>query len=148
MRSTKIFTTFLFLLCIFLIYNGWDIHTEYNYEPLGPKPFPIASLLLIALCSVLLFFFAEDTEVHWGDLHLWKKLVIFIIALFVFATIFEYLGFIIATSCLVFVIALLFEAKWLYAFIFAGILGVGFYYVCENLLQITLPLGLIFEKVS
>lgn len=147
MRSTKFFTIFLFLLCVFLIYNGWEIHTEYNYEPLGPKPFPIASLFLIALCAVLLFFFAEDTDVHWGDLHLWKKLLIFVSALFIFAVIFEYLGFMIAASCLIFVIALLFEAKLVYAFIFATIIGVSFYYICENLLQITLPFGLIFEKV-
>lgn len=147
MKSTKIFAAFLFLLCVFLIYNGWEIHTEYSYEPLGPKPFPIASLFLIAFCAVLLFFFAEDTDVHWGDLHLWKKLLIFVSALFIFAAIFEYLGFIITASCLIFAIALLFEAKLVYAFIFAVIAGVGFYFIFENLLQITLPFGLIFEKV-
>ncbi|MDE5602810.1 MAG: tripartite tricarboxylate transporter TctB family protein [Helicobacter sp.] len=127
-----------------MLYNGLSISTTYSYEPLGPKPFPIASLSLIALCSIALFFFAEDTKVNWGNLTLWKKLVILSIALFIFAGIFEYLGFIIASIFLSFTMALLFGAKKLYAIIFAIIISFLLYYLFDRLLQITLPIGYVF----
>lgn len=145
MLSTRIFACFLLCVSVFLIFSGWSISAQYNYEPLGPKPFPIVSLFLIAFCSILLFFFAEDTKVSWGNLELWKKLVILVAVLFLFAGMFEYLGFIISACFLIFTMSLLFEARVIYSMVFAIFGSIGFYYFFENFLQITLPFGLIFE---
>ncbi|MCI5968474.1 tripartite tricarboxylate transporter TctB family protein [Helicobacter sp.] len=145
MLSTRVFSAFLFFLSIFLFYNALGISTEYSYEPLGPRPFPLISLFLIIVCAILLYFFAEDTKASWGQTSLWKKICILLAAMFIFAGIFEYFGFIIATIFLVFIMAILFGAKIIQSFILAIFCGFAFYYVFENLLQITLPFGLIFQ---
>ncbi|EBD1779072.1 TPA: tripartite tricarboxylate transporter TctB family protein [Campylobacter jejuni] len=145
MLSTRIFAVFLLLISAFLLYNGWQITTEYNYEPLGPRPFPVASLILIMLCCVLLLFFAENTRVQWGDFSFWKKLIILILSLSIFALIFEYVGFMLSVGFLVFIMSVLYGAKPYLAMLFALFCGIAFYYFFENLLQITLPFGLIFE---
>lgn len=148
MISTRIFSIFLFILSAFLVYHGLDINPKFSYEPLGPKPFPIASLSLIMICCVLLLFFAEDTNVHWGDLGLWKKLIVLVASLFIFAEIFEYLGFIISSFLLMSVMSLLFGAKTVQGLIFAALSSVILFYVFDELLQITLPWGEIFETLN
>ncbi|MDO4673652.1 tripartite tricarboxylate transporter TctB family protein [Campylobacter sp.] len=145
MLSLRIFSIFLFALGAFLLYIAWQITTEYSYEPLGPRPFPLVSLFLWMLCCILLLFFAGKSQIHWGDLRLWKKFVILSLSLFAFAFLFEILGFVLSASLLVFVLSLLFGARMPQALIFALFCGWGFYYFFENLLQITLPLGLIFD---
>ncbi|KGI57260.1 tripartite tricarboxylate transporter TctB family protein [Campylobacter sp. MIT 97-5078] len=145
MLSSRIFSGILFVLAIIGIYIGWGIHSDFNYEPLGPRPFPIATLALIAFCSILLLFFAEDTKVEWGNLALWKKLIILAIALLLYALCFEFLGFIICTACLMFIMALLFNANVLKALIFSIVSSFILYYFFDNLLQITLPFGFIFD---
>lgn len=148
MLSTRIFSIFLLLLSAFLIYYGWDINPKFVYEPLGPKPFPIVSLFLIMVCCILLLFFAEDTHVQWGDFQLWKKLIALIASLFIFAWVFEYLGFIVSSFLLMFVMALIFQAKLLHALIFSAIASVIFYYAFDELLQITLPWGELLETLG
>lgn len=145
MLSTRIFSIFLLLFSVFLLYNGWQITTEYSYEPLGPCPFPVASLILIIFCCILLLFFAENTEIQWGNLSLWKKLIVLILALLIFAGIFEYFGFMLSAGFLILIMAILFGAKLYQAILFALFCSVAFYYFFESLLQITLPFGLVFE---
>ena len=82
MISIRIFSVILLALCSFLIYQGLGIKTEFSYEPLGPRPFPIIALILIALGAFSLFFFFEETEIKWPDLALAKKTA-FLIAMVV-----------------------------------------------------------------
>lgn len=145
MISIRVFSVFLVLLCSFLIYEGWGIKTEFAYEPLGPRPFPIITLVLIIFGAISLFFFFEKTEIKWPDLALAKKTILLIINLFVFASLFEYLGFILSSMIFIFLTSLIFKAKWFYALIFAVLASVLLYYLFDGLMQITLPVGQIFE---
>ncbi|ARJ57270.1 tripartite tricarboxylate transporter TctB family protein [Campylobacter cuniculorum] len=145
MISIRIFSVILLALCSFLIYQGLGIKTEFSYEPLGPRPFPIIALILIALGAFSLFFFFEETEIKWPDLALAKKTAFLIVNLFAFAFLFEYLGFIFSSMIFIFLTSLIFKAKWLYALIFAILASVLLYYLFDDLMQITLPAGQIFE---
>ncbi|WP_297195570.1 tripartite tricarboxylate transporter TctB family protein [uncultured Campylobacter sp.] len=145
MLSTKIFSVLLLVLSLFGIYIGWGITTEFQYEPLGPRPFPIGALVLIALCSVLLFFFAEDTNVQWPKFAVAKRLIILAISFFAFYLLFEYIGFIISSGLFMLIIALLFGANFIKALIFSVLCSTILYYCFDALLQITLPVGFIFE---
>ncbi len=144
MISIRIFSILLFALCSFLTYQSLGINTEFSYEPLGPRPFPLIALNLIALGAIFLFFFFEKTEIRWPDLALGKKTLFLVIILFIFAFLFEYLGFIFSSMIFIFVASLIFKAKWLYALIFSVIGSLLFYYLFDDLMQITLPLGQIF----
>ena len=145
MLSTRIFAGILFILALLGIYIGWGIHSDFNYEPLGPRPFPIGTLSLIALCSILLFFFSKNTKVKWGNLFLWKKLIILAFSFFIYAFCFEFLGFVICTAFLMFVISLLFNASLLKGLLFSVVSSFILYYFFGELLRITLPSGFIFS---
>ncbi|ELU9957540.1 tripartite tricarboxylate transporter TctB family protein [Campylobacter coli] len=108
MSSIRIVAGILLVISLIGIYIGWNIHSDFNYEPLGPRPFPVGTLILIALCSIFLVFFSEDTKVKWGDFILWKKLIVLTLAFLIYALFFEFLGFIICTIFLIFTITLLF----------------------------------------
>ncbi len=145
MISTKIFSVLLLILSLLGIYVGWGITTEFQYEPLGPRPFPVGALFLIAICSVLLFFFAEDTDVKWPNFAVAKRLIILAISFFGFYLLFEYIGFILSSGLFMLIIALLFGANFIKALIFSVLCSLILYYCFDSLLQITLPLGIIFE---
>ena len=51
----------------------------------------------------------------------------------------------LSTRIFVFIMSVLYGAKPYLAMLFALFCGIAFYYFFENLLQITLPFGLIFE---
>lgn len=145
MVSTRIFASLLIVLSLLGVYYGWGIVTQFSYEPLGPRPFPIGTLVLIALCAILLFFFAENTNVQWPSFKVFQRLIALIISLFIFAFLFEYLGFIPCSILLIFAMALIFRATLIKALIFAILSGLFLYYFFDTLLQITLPLGYIFD---
>ena len=145
MISTKIFSVLLLVLSLLGIYVGWGITTEFQYEPLGPRPFPVGALVLIAFCSVLLYFFAEDTDVEWPKFKVVLRLVILAISFFAFFLLFEYLGFMLSSGLFMLIVALLFGASFIKALIFSALCSVVLYYCFDTLLQITLPVGFIFE---
>ncbi|MXG37440.1 tripartite tricarboxylate transporter TctB family protein, partial [Escherichia coli] len=39
--SDRIFAGIWLLLCIGGLFVAWQIHSEYSYEPVGPRPFPM-----------------------------------------------------------------------------------------------------------
>lgn len=52
--SDRIFAGIWLLLCVGGMFIAWQIHSEYAYEPVGPRPFPVGIIGLMLLCSVLL----------------------------------------------------------------------------------------------
>lgn len=144
--STKIFSAAMLIVCCLGIYLalGDKFTPLRSYEPVGPRPFPVGALGLIAFCAVLLFFFAEHTQVHWGDKKLWQKNVLLFLSLIIFILIFENLGFIIATAVFALFVALIFGAKFSLALPFALFLGVFLFYCFDRWFEVTLPMGYIF----
>ncbi|EDO7843441.1 tripartite tricarboxylate transporter TctB family protein [Campylobacter coli] len=146
MSSIRIVAGILLVISLIGIYIGWNIHSDFNYEPLGPRPFPVGTLILIALCFIFLVFFSEDTKVKWGDFILWKKLIVLTLAFLIYALFFKFLGFIICTIFLIFTITLLFGATLIKAIVFSISSSIILYYLFNTLLQITLPFGFIFDN--
>ena len=62
--SDRIFAGIWLLLCIGGMFVAWQIHSEYSYEPVGPRPFPVGIVGLMLLCSVALLLRHPDT-VEW-----------------------------------------------------------------------------------
>ena len=52
--SDRIFAGVWLLLCIGGLFIAWQIHSEYSYEPVGPRPFPLGIIGLMLLCSALM----------------------------------------------------------------------------------------------
>ncbi|KNB28727.1 membrane protein, partial [Salmonella enterica subsp. enterica serovar Infantis] len=90
--SDRIFAGIWLLLCIAGLFIAWQIQSEYSYEPVGPRPFPLGIIGLMALCALALLLRHPDT-VSWPRRYVLQKLITMIIILLMYAWGFEWLGF-------------------------------------------------------
>ena len=138
--SDRIFATFWLLLCIGGLFIGWQIHSEYSYEPLGPRPFPMLLLGLMTICAVMMLLRKPDA-VQWPPAATLKKLLALCVMMMLYGWLFERLGFAACTTLLTFGIGLLFGARWWAAALSGGVMGIALFYAFDHLLDVTLPLG-------
>ncbi|OTA20435.1 membrane protein [Xenorhabdus beddingii] len=138
--SDRIFAAVWLVLCGIGLVVGWGIHSEYSYEPLGPRPFPIAILSLMAFCALLLLF-NPPSPIHWPTIPVLRRLVLLIVSLTLYAWSFEWLGFPLATILLTISVALLFNATLPAAIISGIVLGISLFFAFDRLLDVTLPVG-------
>ncbi|WP_340617810.1 tripartite tricarboxylate transporter TctB family protein [Xenorhabdus entomophaga] len=138
--SDRIFATVWLVLCGIGLVIGWGIHSEYSYEPLGPRPFPIAIISLMAFCALLLLFKKPD-PIQWPTIQVLRRLVLLIVSLIIYAWSFEWLGFPLATILLTISVALLFKATLPAAIISGIFLGISLFFAFDRLLDVTLPVG-------
>lgn len=82
--SDRIFAGIWLLLCIAGLFIAWQIQSEYSYEPVGPRPFPLGIIGLMALCALALLLRHPDT-VSWPRRHVLQKLITMIIILLMYA---------------------------------------------------------------
>ena len=142
--SQRIFAIVWLILCGIGLYIGWGIQSEYAYEPLGPRPFPIAILSLMALCAFILLV-GKQEAIEWPKAYVLRRLVLLILSLVIYAWVFEWLGFPLSTSLLTISIALLFGATPIAAIISGPVLGITLFYAIDKLLDVTLPIGNLFN---
>ena len=107
--SDRIFAGVWLLLCTGGLFIAWQIHSEYSYEPVGPRPFPLGIIGLMLLCSALMLLRRPDA-VEWPGRHVLQRLLTMVVVLVVYAWGFEWLGFPLATALLTAIIGLLFGA--------------------------------------
>ncbi|WP_025120708.1 MULTISPECIES: tripartite tricarboxylate transporter TctB family protein [unclassified Serratia (in: enterobacteria)] len=138
--SDRIFAGLWLLLCGGGLFIGWGIQSEYSYEPLGPRPFPLTILSLMSLCAALLLL-RQPQWVEWPHHKVLQRLLVLVITLVLYAWGFEWLGFPLATALLTFSIGLLFQASIKAALISGVVMGVTLFYAFDYLLDVTLPLG-------
>lgn len=138
--SDRIFAGIWIVLCIAGLFIGWQIQSEYSYEPVGPRPFPIAILGLMLMCAVLLILRHPDV-VEWPHRQTLQRLVIMVISLALYAWTFEWLGFPLATTLLTACFGMLFGATIPAALISGVVMGGVLFYSFDRLLDVTLPLG-------
>ncbi|EJH4502470.1 tripartite tricarboxylate transporter TctB family protein [Cronobacter malonaticus] len=138
--SDRIFAGIWILLCIGGLFVAWQIHSEYAYEPVGPRPFPMGIIALMLLCAVLLLLRRPDV-VDWPHNAVLQRLVVMVIVLLLYAWGFEWLGFPLATALLTAVIGMLFGAQLPAALVSGVAMGGALWYAFDRLLDVTLPLG-------
>lgn len=138
--SDRIFAAIWALLCLGGLLIAWQLHSEYSYEPVGPRPFPLAIISLMLFCAVAMLLRHPDT-VSWPHRHTLQRLLVMVITLVLYAWGFEWLGFPLATALLTAVVGMLFGASLLAAGIGGAIMGVALWYAFDHLLDVTLPLG-------
>lgn len=138
--SDSIFATLWLVLCLAGLVIAWQIQSEYSYEPVGPRPFPLVLLSLMAFCAVMLLLRKPDA-IQWPTAATLKRLVALAAMMLVYGWLFETLGFPLATSLLTFGIGLLFGARWWAALLSGGVMGWSLFYAFDHLLDVTLPAG-------
>ncbi|WP_336698059.1 tripartite tricarboxylate transporter TctB family protein [Pantoea dispersa] len=138
--SDRIFAAVWLVLCIVGMVIAWQIQSEYSYEPVGPRPFPLLLLGLMAICAVMMLLRKPDA-VQWPVAATLKKLLALCVMLMVYGWLFEKLGFALCTTLLTFGIGMLFGARWWAAALSGAVMGISLFYAFDHLLDVTLPFG-------
>lgn len=142
--SERIFAAIWLVVCLVLAYIGWGIQPEFSYEPVGPRAYPLLLLALMAICTIPLLL-KKGEPVDWPPLPVLLRIGFMLLLLLVYALVFEMLGFMLATALLTVGLGRLFGGSWKQCLMCAVPMGVGFFYFFDRLLDVPLPLGLIFS---
>ncbi len=138
--SDRIFAAVWLLLCLGGVFIAWGIQSEYSYEPVGPRPFPMIILGLMALCALFLLLRKPD-NIHWPTGGTLLRLLLLIVSLALYGALFESFGFPLSTTLLTFAIGMLFGASWWAAALSGVVMGGVLFFAFDRLLEVTLPLA-------
>ena len=138
--SDRVFATLWLGVCATIAWQMWRLVVPFAYEPVGPKAFPLLLAGLMTICCVVLMF-RPDHDIHWPEPALLRKGLMLIAILFAYGTLFEWLGFPLATTLMVLGVSRIFGASWVGGAITGiSVGGVG-YVLFDRLLEVSLPLG-------
>ena len=121
---------------------GYDLEPPFSYEPIGPKAFPLLLALIIALCGLRLVI-KGGGEVESNPKGANIRILAMIGYLAAYAFLFQWLGFIVATTLMVTLVSRLFAATWLQAFAGGIVMSVGFFFLFDKGLDVVLPSGIL-----
>ncbi len=141
--SDRIFAPLLLLVAVGYALIASSLEVPFQYEPLGPKPWPILIAAIVAICAVIVLI-RPDPEPHWPTGATLTRHGVLLIGLALYAILFEPLGFMLMTTVVCTVFALMLKAPVLWAGAFGLLMGVPGYYLWTRVLQLNLPAGTIF----
>jgi putative tricarboxylic transport membrane protein len=115
---------------------------QISYEPVGPRAFPMLLAVLIGLAGLWLVIRPSDhsAAVEAGRL---PMLLATAAAALVYAYLFQWLGFPLATALMAVPVGMAFGGNW-WKSLLGGIgLGLGFFLLFDKMLDVVLPSGLL-----
>lgn len=140
--SDRIFSIIWLGVCALIIFQMWNLHIPFAYEPVGPKAFPLLLAGLMTVCCVALIINPAH-NIHWPEPPLLGKGAILIGVLLGYSSLFEILGFPVATLLMVPIVCRIFGGRWITGLIAGLVVGVFGYLFFDRLLEVSLPLGLM-----
>jgi len=148
-KSDRVSGSFWFLFCLFIIYESYRLGLGNLYEP-GPgflffwAGIVVAILALIVVLQSFRAQPAEEVKEAPTGRRTTTKVVLVLIALFLYAVLMEYLGFFIVTLLLfMFLLAVIEKKKWWFAVLVSAAVTLFAYLVFETALQSQLPKGIL-----
>jgi len=121
---------------------GYDLEPPFSYEPVGPKAFPLLIALIVAICGVRLVI-KGGGEVAANPPGANTRIMAMVAYLAGYAFLFQWVGFVVATTVMVALVGRLFGATWVQAFIGGLGMGVGFFFLFDKALDVVLPTGIL-----
>ena len=115
---------------------------EISYEPVGPRAFPLLLSGLMALGGLWLIVKPGPGGAGVGMAQL-KGLGWSVVAVFVYALLFEKLGFPLATTLMAIPLGMAFGGRWWHCALGGAGLGLVFYVLFDRLLDVVLPAGVL-----
>jgi len=121
---------------------GYDLEPPFSYEPVGPKAFPLLLALIIALCGLRLVI-KGGGEVEANPEGANMRILAMAGYLAGYAFLFQWIGFVAATTLMVALVGRLFQATWVQAFAGGVIMSIGLFYLFDKGLDVVLPMGIL-----
>ena len=141
---------FLALLGLFLLYASSMIRVGVE-RALSPRAFPSAIGILILVCGIGLAvkswrFRGEDPEIHWPNREGLRIILVSLVMLAFYIVLMNPLGLPLSTFLYVTgSIWYLKPEKWVTAIVTGLVVGIVSYVVFIELLQLSFPMGFLFE---
>lgn len=142
--SDRIFAALWLAFCAAVAWLAWKIDAPFSYEPIGPRSYPILLAGAMAACAAWLLF-RPGPEPDWPRGRGAAKAAVLVGAFLAYAIAFEWLGFPLATGLATVAIGRMFGGRWPHLAAGGAALGVGLWFFFDKLLDVTLPLGRIFQ---
>lgn len=114
----------------------------FSYEPVGPRAFPrlLAGLLAIGGAWLVMKPTLVENPFQKGSA---KLISLSVLTVFVYAFLFEILGFPLATTVMAVPVGMAFGGNWKQSLVGGAGLGIGLYLLFDKLLDVVLPSGLL-----
>ena len=142
----RIFSGLLLVVSLIMLVMAWGYTAPIAYDPIGPRPYPVMLLVLLAILSAVVAFrpakFAETIEMGLTK-PIIKNLVLCTVVMTLYAVLFEMLGYILATALMAWAVGVLFGGKWHKALIASVIMAVATYFLFNGPLEVSLPAGVL-----
>lgn len=121
--------------------------SQYSYEPIGPRAFPLLLAGLSGVCALWLLLRPKSVAetlpgLPAGGL---RRAAILIVGIVAYAFLFETLGFPLATVVTTVVIGRLFGGSWWQVAMAGAGLGVTLFLLFDKALDVTLPVGSLWR---
>lgn len=139
----RIFAAIMLALSGWIIWTAAHFYVPFQYEPLGPKAFPIIIAAVLIVASLWLLVRPSANKWHPGGRVLIHLLVATVLLVF-YALVYVPLGFIASTFIVGFAFSLLFGEKLLSAGIYSLALSIVGFYLMKTALELNVPTGTLF----
>ncbi len=115
---------------------------QISYEPVGPRAFPLLLAVLIGLAGLWLVIrpSADSAAIAPGRL---PMLAATVVATLIYAVLFQWLGFTLATALMAVPVGMAFGGSWSKSLAGGVGLGLGFFLLFDKLLDVVLPTGVL-----
>lgn len=119
-----------------------DYAAPISYEPVGPRAFPLLLAGLMALAGAWLVLRPGPDGFGLAREKL-RPVGLAVLAVFVYAALFERLGFPLATAAMALPVGMAFGGSWKQSAAAGVLMGLVLYGVFDRLLDVVLPSGLL-----
>lgn len=143
--SERIFAVFLLLLSVAGIVVGWGLKAPVEYEPVGPRAFPLLVYALLGVCSLALLL-SRPLPTKWAPPPVLLRIGGLFAVVLAYAFLFDKIGFIVSTALMTVPLARFFGANWRQAITGSVGLAVALYLLFDRLLDVALPTGLWLQS--
>lgn len=135
----------LLLLALAVWYGiaGHGFQSDFVTDPLGPAAWPVALAAMLALFSLYLIV-RPDAEPHWPSATVWGRQAAVVASLVIYAALLEIIGFIVDSTLLVGLLALLLGATRRHALVMGVASSLVLYALFNYALGLPLPAGALF----
>ena len=149
-KTCLYFSLVLFVaLVIFVLVSSTTFPTLGITYGFGPALFPRIVCVGILVCVLIIFIQTlldkemskEKIEIRWAD---FKRLLVLLCAVVVYAAMLEYLGFLVMNTAFLLFTLKYYKNKWGLAIFSSVLLTASLYVVFKIVLRVPLPFGAIF----
>ncbi|MAF16923.1 MAG: tricarboxylic transporter [Marinomonas sp.] len=139
----RLFAGALLGLSGLIAWTAYHFEVAFQYEPLGPKAFPLILSAVLAVCSIWLII--KPSANKWAPTGaVLVKLISGVLLMAGYAFLFEKAGFIISTAIVGTVFCVLFGEQTKRAVLYSVTLSVVSYFILKHVLQLNVPTGMLF----